>query len=123
MIFCSFVVLVVIFSSFSFYFNWFSLIFGEPSWLQVYQFCLSFQKTSINVFFSDLLLLNIIETKGFPVGASSKEFVCQTEDVCLSPGLGRYPGEGNGNPLQYYCLENLMDKGPGGYSPRLQRRD
>ena len=27
------------------------------------------------------------------------------------PGLGRYPGEGNGNPLQYYCLENPMDRG------------
>ena len=27
------------------------------------------------------------------------------------PGLGRYPGEGNGNPLQYSCLETLMDRG------------
>ena len=27
------------------------------------------------------------------------------------PGLGRYPGEGNGNPFQYSCLENLMDEG------------
>ena len=29
----------------------------------------------------------------------------------LNPGLGRSPGEGNGNPLQYYCLENPMDRG------------
>jgi len=29
----------------------------------------------------------------------------------LIPGLGRYPGEGNGNPLQYSCLENPMDRG------------
>ena len=29
----------------------------------------------------------------------------------MSPGLGRFPGEGNGNPPQYYCLENLMDRG------------
>ena len=29
----------------------------------------------------------------------------------MSPGLGRSPGEGNGNPLQYYCLENPMDRG------------
>ena len=28
------------------------------------------------------------------------------------PGTGRFPGEGNGNPFQYSCLENLMDKGP-----------
>ena len=32
-------------------------------------------------------------------------------DVGLIPGLGRYPGEGNGNPLQYSCLENSMDRG------------
>ena len=34
-----------------------------------------------------------------------------TGDVCSSPGLGRYPGEGKGNPLQYYCLANSMDRG------------
>ena len=33
------------------------------------------------------------------------------EDVGLIPGLGRSPGEGRGNPLQYYCLENPMDRG------------
>ena len=32
-------------------------------------------------------------------------------DVSLIPGLGRSPGEGNGNPLQYSCLENPMDRG------------
>ena len=34
-------------------------------------------------------------------------------DLGLSPGLGRSPGEGNGNPLQDYCLENPMDEEPG----------
>ena len=34
-----------------------------------------------------------------------------TGDVGLIPGLGRSPGGGNGNPLQYFCLENLMDRG------------
>ena len=34
-----------------------------------------------------------------------------TRDAGSVPGLGRYPGEGNGNPLQYPCLENLMDRG------------
>ena len=34
-----------------------------------------------------------------------------TRDVGLIPGLGRSPGGGNGNPLQYSCLENLMDRG------------
>ena len=32
-------------------------------------------------------------------------------DMGLSPGLGRYPGVGNGNPLQYSCLENSIDRG------------
>ena len=34
-----------------------------------------------------------------------------SRDVSLIPGLGRSPGEGNGNPLQYPCLENSMDRG------------
>ena len=34
-------------------------------------------------------------------------------DLGLIPGLGRSPGEGNGNPLQYSCLENSMDRGAG----------
>ena len=34
-----------------------------------------------------------------------------TRNVGLIPGMGRYPGEGNGNPLQYSCLENSMDRG------------
>ena len=40
----------------------------------------------------------------------SKESACNEEDLCLIPQLGRSPGEGNGNPLQYTCLGNLMDK-------------
>ena len=38
-------------------------------------------------------------------------------DTGLIPGSGRSPGGGNGNPLQYSCLENLMDRGVVGYSP------
>ena len=34
-----------------------------------------------------------------------------TGDVASTPGLGRSPGEGNGNPLQYFCLKNSMDRG------------
>ena len=40
-----------------------------------------------------------------------KESACNAEDPGSTPGLGRSPGEGNGNPLQYSCLENPMDKG------------
>ena len=47
---------------------------------------------------------------GFPGGSDSKESACNVEDLCSIPGLGGSPGEGNGNPLQYSCLENLMDR-------------
>ena len=46
-----------------------------------------------------------------PGGSDGKEFACNAGDPALIPGLGRSPGEGNGNPLQYPCLENLMDGG------------
>ena len=42
-----------------------------------------------------------------------KESVCNagdTEDSCSTPGLGRFPGGGNGNPLQDFCMENSMDR-------------
>ena len=40
-----------------------------------------------------------------------KESVCNAGDQSSIPGLGRYPGDGNGNPLQYSCLGNAMDRG------------
>jgi len=49
---------------------------------------------------------------GFPGEASGKESACQCRRLRGSiPGSGRSPGGGNGNPLQYYCLENPMDRG------------
>ena len=47
----------------------------------------------------------------FPGGSDGKEFACNAGDPGLIPGLGRHPGDGNGNPLQYSCLENFMDRG------------
>ena len=46
-----------------------------------------------------------------PCGLDGKGFACNTGDSGLIVGLGRSPGEGNGNPLQYSCLENSMDRG------------
>ena len=43
---------------------------------------------------------------GFPGGSDSKESTCNAENLGLIPGLGRFPGEGNGYPLQYSSLEN-----------------
>ena len=48
---------------------------------------------------------------GFCGGSDSEESACNAEDPDLIPGMGRSPGEGNGFPLQYSCLENFMDRG------------
>ena len=48
---------------------------------------------------------------GFPGGSVVKNPLANAGDVGLIPGLGRSPGEGNGNPLQYSYLENPMDRG------------
>ena len=52
-----------------------------------------------------------LASKGFPEGSSGKESACDAGDTGSILGLGRSPGGGNGNPLQYSCLENPMDRG------------
>ena len=47
----------------------------------------------------------------FPGSSDSKETACDSGDPSSIPGLGRAPGEGNGHPLQYSCLENSIDRG------------
>ena len=47
----------------------------------------------------------------FPGGSDGKVSACNAGDPGSIPGLGRSPGEGNGNPLQYSCLENPTDEG------------
>ena len=55
-----------------------------------------------------------IMNNGFPNGLVDKESACNARDTGhaggLIPGLGKSPGDGHGNPLQYSCLENPMDK-------------
>ena len=48
---------------------------------------------------------------GFPGGSMGKESASNAGDWGSIPGSGRSPGEGNGNPLEYSCLENSMDRG------------
>ena len=48
---------------------------------------------------------------GFPGGSDGKEFTCSAGIVGSVSGLGRSPGGGHGNPLQYSCLENPVDRG------------
>ena len=59
----------------------------------------------IIIYFS---IISLILSK---VGSDGKASVYNAGDPCSIPGSGRSPGEGNGNPLQYYCLENPMDRG------------
>jgi len=56
----------------------------------------------------------LIRIMGFPGGSVSKQSICNARDAGDTgsiPGLGRSPGGGHGNPLQYSCLVNLMDRG------------
>jgi len=48
---------------------------------------------------------------GFPHGSVIKNLPANAGDADLIPGLGRSPGKGNGNPLQYFCLGNPMGRG------------
>ena len=65
----------------------------------------------INMFV--LNLFHFINKFGLSESCDSdgKESAFNVGDLGLMPGLGRSPGEGHGNPLQYFCLENPMDRG------------
>ena len=52
--------------------------------------------------------------RGFPVGTEVENPPANAGDMGSIPGLGRYPGGGNGNPLQFPCQENAMDRGAWG---------
>ena len=67
--------------------------------------CLKFSRQKPGL----LIKTNVIP--GFPGGSASKESACNAGDLGVIPGLGRFPGEGNDNPLQYSCLDNPMDRG------------
>ena len=57
------------------------------------------------------IYMHIYIYMGFPGGSDGKTSACNAGDPGLIPGLGRSPGEGNGNPLQHSCLENPIDGG------------
>ena len=75
---------------------------GKTIALTIPLFCVS-----IGGFLKDCILV----FKGFPGGAEVKASACNVGDLGSIPGSGRSPGEGNGTPLQYSCLENPMDGG------------
>ena len=56
------------------------------------------------------LKTKLTQLMDFPVGSTVKNLPAKARDAGLIPGSGRSPGEGNGNPVQYSCLENSMDR-------------
>ena len=62
----------------------------------------------------ELLFTIVFGSNFFPSGSDDKESACNAGDLGSIPGLGRSPGEENGNPLQYSCQENPMDRGAWG---------
>ena len=67
----------------------------------------------LNEFFWDRIqeFACVSTNTSFPSGSDGKESACNAGDLSSIPGLGRSPGEGNGNPLQYSCLENSIVRG------------
>ena len=90
----------------------------QPFWLLLHSPFVSRNTASIFLrahhfcTFTQLVLwLAPFHVSGLPWSSNAKESACNAGDPGLSPGVGRSPGEGNGNPLQDSCLENPMDRG------------
>ena len=71
----------------------------------------SLRCTALVTFLSLSIILHLTKRKGFPCGSDGKESAGNAGDLGSIPGSGRSPGERNGYPLQYSCLENSMDRG------------
>ena len=56
------------------------------------------------------IISTVIEVFYYLGGSNGKESACSVGDLGLIPGMGRAPGGGHGNPLQYSCLENFIDR-------------
>ena len=84
---------------------------GSPLGLSVFftsQMCPSLWLTALKCVFSNEDSYK--DLWGFSGGSDGKESACNAEDPGLIAGLGRSPGVGNGNPHQYSCLENTMNR-------------
>ena len=68
-------------------------------------------QTTIHGVAKELDMTERLILSGFPDGLDCKESACNVWDTGSIPGSGRFPGGGNGYPLQYSCLENSMDRG------------
>ena len=93
---------------------------GESQWQDILVGCRLWGRTELYTtevtpqqqpLLAFLLLVFYVAKLGFPCSSVAKEPACSTGDLGSIPGLWRSPGEGNSNPLQYPCLENLTDTG------------
>ena len=71
----------------------------------------NFWDTEYHTSLTSIAIAKLLSDVGVPGGSDGKESSCNAGDPGSIPGSGRSPGEGNGNPLQYSCLENPMDSG------------
>ena len=78
--------------------------------MSVLAYSTSHCQSSPNLSKSGSLSFKCYYCMGFPGGSDGKESACNAGNLGSIPGSGRSPGEGNGNPLQYSCLENSMDR-------------
>ena len=69
----------------------------------------SLKDIHVSITFTFFLSFSLASFVFFPGGSEGKASACNVGDPGFIPGSGRSPGEGNGNPLQYSCLENPMD--------------
>ena len=92
--------------------NLFRFILWLKKWSVLVNIPWAFEKTICSAIGLNVLQMLVdIVVWGFPGGSEVKASASNAGDLGLIPGLGRSPGEGNGNPLQYSCLENPMDGG------------
>ena len=83
--------------------------------MYVYLYAYNTIHSNIHIYMCIYITYKSIETERkfneFYDGSEGKESACKAGDPDSIPGSGRSPGEGNGNPLQYSCLKNSMDRG------------
>ena len=91
---------------------WWAAVYGvTQSWTRLKRLSSSNSRSLIRSVGSNHKIRLYICYMGFPGGSEGKESACNAGDLGLIPGLGRSPGGGHWNPLQYSCLENPMDRG------------
>ena len=91
---------------------WWTFLFPGKYWTLFYNMTSVDAPLSVSIFLLKVTIFPLLNSYlGFPGGSDGKVSARSAGDPGSIPGSGRSPGEGNGNPLQYPCLENPMDGG------------